>query len=307
MKDKKYSLEINLSHNEVRSLPQIDGDSRILSDDIRSLAIKNSNVFEELKKQNGFDAINLDLCNSIVGEQPGKIGSYYDTLLELFKEQADKRFAPWLLFLSTHISRESVNHEAMERLIKVLANNIEKSSEFRSELQAKLSTSVEELEDSILKMLNDDSRNSENESISWDEVIKCFCLGLGKWFLKIMLGAFPQWKVTLERSYCYSVSGYQKDFVSLSFLFEPLRQLRPDPVGLSSVSTAISSSGSDEIDAAINMISCACGLNDVDKYLDDNPDFMKKMVAEKKALLGSCRYESADYLNWLNEQGIASG
>lgn len=293
--DTQLKYELQLAEFEVTQLDNIDGNSKIYPDDFRDLSSEKSNAYEQIKHQGSFDAINLDLCDSIASQQPSDANNYFSAVNELLELQGKNRTEPWILFVSTHISRESVNSEVIEALVGVIQDNIQKSEEFRIELERITFIPAKEIQDVILSHFL--GANDE----AWSAVFDCFCLGLGKWFLQLMLGSEPRWTVSLQKSYFYSVSGSEKDFAALCFKFDQISEKRIDRTGLGITSPEGGSSEDPEIKCAKNILSQVASLEDVDEYLIREKEVWETLKGETRDILDICHYDVDKYDEWIKD------
>src|ERR1043166_7063570 len=201
---------LNLSTNEVNSLPGIWAGSTVIHDLFQQIANKESQAYRHLQNYGDFDVVNLDLCESVSPLRGKGISgpSYYDALNVLMEYQVNSRTEPWLLFLTTRVSKKLVEEGDMQKLSSCVRANSKEHPDFATRLIEMLPSAAGQ----------DISEGSFLKSLPESDFFNLFGLGLGKWLLKLVSAP---WSIRMQRGYAYSVEPGPLDMASLSFLVRP--------------------------------------------------------------------------------------
>jgi hypothetical protein len=263
--DRDGEYETLLSRHEISELGFIDPFSVLARDRIERLTLETSTATATFRRIGPFDAINLDLCDSIL--QTVGDGSYFDALGRLCDLQLTcGRATPWLVFLTTRAIRTQLDDSAREQLIQCIISNIEAHANFAEELSSRLSLSKRDLEREL--------RNEE--LLDHPALVKALGLGLGKWLLKLTLSAHPRVSVRLVQSYSYRVETSEPDMLSLTFRFEPIIENRRDATGLAP--TRRENPISPESLLAVELIRGVAEIVDVDNLLASERELAAKTL-----------------------------
>jgi hypothetical protein len=278
--------ETLLSRHEIFELGFIDPFSVLARDRIERLTLENSTATATFRRIGPFDAINLDLCDSILRTVGN--GSYFDALGRLCDLQLTcGRVTPWLVFLTTRAIRAQLDDGAREQLIQCIIGNIEAHPNFAEELSSRLSLSKRDL----------DRELSNEDLLDHPALVKALGLGLGKWLLKLTLSAHPRVSVRLVQSYSYRVETNEPDMLSLTFRFEPIIESRRDATGLAP--TRRENPVSPESLLAVELIRGVAEIVDVDTLLASDRELAAKTLEKAADILVTARYDRGAYLTWL--------
>jgi hypothetical protein len=280
--------ELDISMDEVWRLPWIRKDSVLLPDRMETLSNRKSLGYEHASQFRGFDAANLDLCDSVASREAGASDTALEAITTLVELQKQMRTEPWLLFITTRADRGSVKRSVMAKLFDVLRGNLERNEAFRKKAaQAAL------LEPAAIEA----ELRSECTLLD-DQFVRAFGIGFAKWLLKLSLQA---WKPSLEINACYRVvdSSLAPDMLSLAFRFESLPVHLNDPVGLvprrkaSAVCPA-----PQEDDLALRFLDRFAKLVDVDRLLWSDAGLREQMICENAELMSLARFDRDAIIAW---------
>ncbi len=277
-------LEIDLSTEEVKRLSLVDGQSRIVPDDFRTLADTNSVGWSEADRHGPFDVINIDLCDGFGKEPAGNPEeTYYNAVSELLGIQAYSR-SPWLLFLTTRIGERHVHPTTLSRMRTAYERNLRSCPEFTrlSKSRFRIATPA-------------DAGSALRSPAGFNNV---FLTGLAKWLLGMGLNVAPKCQVTMEDVLSYTVrtGNPVSDLVSAAFLFEPLSQPPRDPLSLAS--SRRRKIVLDECALAAAFIEKLCSVVDVDKKIQADPALRSGLLQSAKDLMQAARYDVQEFSTW---------
>jgi len=285
---RKGDARISVSEHEVRSLPYIHGDSLLLADRLENLAgpEPGSVALSHARKLKSFDAVNLDLCNSVASPRTNANNSSLAAIGKLIQLQADGRTDPWLLFVTTRASRESVDSEVMQKLLAVLQANLQQHDRFRTSVADGQLFEARHIEDEC----------NGQPSLLAPEFIHAFGIGFCKWLLQL---ARSNWAVKQEISACYRVSTDTPDMLSLAFRCERCSVPVVDPnkvVTLQPLRRA--STIPSEIDLELGFLERFNDLVDVDQLLHRDEALREQMIVENANLMSLARFSRDQMINW---------
>lgn len=287
--DDDDSFELSLSTVEVMELDRVDGVSKVMPDDFKALGTQNSMAWSSAQKLGHFDVVNVDLCDGLFTEKPAITSdSYYDAIKELINLQAG-RGDPWLLFLTTRVGINDVHENTIEILKDAISNNLQNCQSFSKATKRHLNfDNMEEVE----KLLKDQKGFSD-----------IFAAGISKWLINLGLSASPQWKVTLQSVYNYTVYPEAKypDLLSLSFEFTPIRLPVQDKLGLVAKVKAIAPKIPSECTLATEIVPFIANVLNIDEHLSGNQGLTEKYIEKSATLFEKARYPSERYRTWLKD------
>jgi hypothetical protein len=288
--DSPEQVELNISLDEVRKLPNVDPMSDVIGDDIESVGDLDSLAWKRAAELGPFDVINLDLCDGL-GAGPPSLSedTHFNALMQLLALQARTKDG-WLLLLTTRAGSGHVHTDVLERLLKKYLKNLEDCPSFAS-------TSRE--------AFNIDDESSLRARLSSSAgVMEIFVIGLCKWLLNLAVRQNPP---TVAK--VLNVSGYQvypaadhPDLISIAFRFQPTFGIGDDPLGLAQHPASVP----DECDLATKMFEECRQRVDVDSLLLENVSICEQMIDESSVLLELARYEPDEYRAWLEEKSYKS-
>lgn len=290
---RKNDPQLSVSEHEVRSLPFIHGDSVLLADRLESLAASKpgSMAMSYARKLKSFDVINLDLCDSVASRRSHPDSSSLAAIAHLVQLQADGRTDPWLMFLTTRASRETVNSGVMKKLLDVVQKNLAEHDQFRR------SVANTSLFDAQAVAEECDGR----ESLVAPAFVRAFGVGFCKWLLQLSRST---WAVKHEIAACYRVysDANSPDMLSLAFRFERYPTAVIDPNGVVSAPRGRTQvSIPTELDLEIGFVECFNGLVDVDQLLHDDSNLREQMIQENADLMSLARFSRQRIVDWGRE------
>lgn len=290
---RKNDPQLSVSEHEVRSLPFIHGDSVLLADRIESLTASNpgSMAMVYARKLRCFDAINLDLCDSVASRRTNPDNSSLAAIAHLIQLQADGRTDPWLLFLTTRASRQTVNSDVMKKLLAVVQNNLAQHDRFRCSIENTGLFDAQAVADEC----------NGRESLLAPAFVRAFGVGFCKWLLQLSRSA---WAVKHEIAACYRVYNEEgaPDMLSLAFRFERYPTAVTDPNGVvSPLRSRPQASVPTELDLEIGFVECFNGLVDIDQLLYENSALREKMIQENADLMSLARFPRQKIVDWGRE------
>jgi hypothetical protein len=281
--------EITVSMDEVWRMPFIHKDSQLLADRVETLSNRRSIAFRNLTEFSDFDAINLDLCDSVASREAGASDSALEAIKTLVEIQSQRRRHPWLLFVTTRADRAAVKPSVVKRLFAVLQENLARNESFREKAGR-------------AAFLDERAIASECDGQSTlldEQFLRAFGVGFAKWLLKLSLRA---WQVKLEVNACYRVADETQvpDMLSLAFRFESVPVPIADPTGLAPTRKAMHSAKAalSEDDQAVQFIDRFAKLIDLDQRLYDDKDLCEQMIAENADLMSQARFDRERIVDW---------
>ncbi|HWV98504.1 MAG TPA: hypothetical protein VNZ64_02310 [Candidatus Acidoferrum sp.] len=283
---------LNVSTNQVNSLPGIWRGSTVIHDLFQQIANKNSQAYRHLQDYGDFDVVNLDLCESV--SPPGKQKatpppSYYDALNVLTEYQINSRTEAWLLFVTSRVGKTLVEADDMEKLSGCVGANTKEHPDFATRL-------IELIPSAAGQNITD---RAFLRDLSDADFFSLFGIGLGKWLLRIMRELDP-WVIQMQRGYCYSVEPGTPDMLSLSFLFRPYATVLTDTSGLSKVQTkAEPVPGEKEL--GLDVLKAVKTIENVDSRLESDEKLRSRLETSTISLLKSAGYPHEEIDAWLKK------
>lgn len=272
---------LNTSLDEVRRLPLVDERSEVLGDDIRLLADPASIAWKRATAIGPFDVINLDLCDSLAGDEPS-VGSLYDAISHLFGLQVRNQH-PWLLLVTTRVGRTHLDAVAAGRLVAQVRQNVEKCASFVAKCQ---------------ELLGLDAAGVTVDGCSPTDFFNVVIVALCKWIAGLVLGAVgspSRIELTSVQAYRVDPTAGHYDLVSFAIRFLPILAPMADSAGLG---TAVPSHV-DECGVATRIVGRVAKTVPVEDVLSGNASMVEELIAEVEQMLASARYPASAYRNWL--------
>ncbi len=284
---KDDETELNLSYDEVMSLPNVVRESSVVVDAIQSLADRSSVGFSRIEGSTSFDVINIDLCNSIAGAAPESDRAYYDALQQLIDSQRRRRppNEPWILFLTTRANSGAINQQAKERFLDCLLANVRDHEDVRQAILEALDLSEQAI---------GDFRNAGAAAPGFE---KAFTVAVSKWLLQLMGTGAPTGTIELLPSSCvYGVSQPGgMDMLSLGFLFRTNVAPPVDGAGLAAAPQNAHPIPS-EPEAACNVIRRVPEMKNVDEVLRSDPGTYDAVAADAAEFMRYARFDYDKYM-----------
>jgi len=290
---KERRRRLDVSENAVTQLAKICKDSHVTGDSFQSIARKTTHSFQSLRNYGPFDVVNLDLCDSLIPRgKPGEMEANYSALHQLLCYQLERQRIPWLLFATTQVDRETANQSEINKIAQPLRDNCNEHVTFAEALGKVIPRTAYESDGHAL----DISRLNANH------LVTVFGVVLGKWMMHPLSQSSPRCSVKLLPSYRYSIKPESNvEMLSVGFLITPHFTPPVDETGVSTVQiNARQFPG--ELECAIDLVSVAAGIRDVNTMLATDSELRDKLTHSSADLLAEASYDRAEYLRW-----VASG
>lgn len=271
-------IELSLSLDEVRRLPNVDPASIVIHDDFRRIAAEASIAWSRTRALGPFDVVNLDLCDGLASDPPGRGASIYDALARLVALQvrSDK---PWLLLMTTRIGRGMFDPDAERRLLDIFHSNVAECDGFVA---------------ACADLLEADPTAIDAAACSEPDFLCVIVVALAKWVSALAQVHGPN-HIELASTHGYRVApgGACEDLVSLAIRVEPV-------IAAPSDSLSPSLDPLDECAVAEGIARRATARRDVDAILAERVELHDALIDETEALLMLARYDVSGYRAWLN-------
>lgn len=271
-------IDLSVSLDEVRQLPNVDPQSRVMPDDFRLIGKQESVARSKALSLGPFDVINIDLCDGLASDPPYSDGAIYDAITLLVALQA-RNNTPWLLLITTRIGQTAFHKDAEDRLLQLFRRNVAECEGFLEECQRILSSDVMSL----------DPKRCEGV-----DLVTLMTAAIGKWVAALAQAQAPS-RVELASTHGYRIDAASpcEDLVSIALRFEPVVKESPDPFSPAPpVSTY-------ECSNAKGILRRSARRRDVDDILANAPDINEELINETSDLLEQARYDVTEYRRWL--------
>ena len=271
-------VQLNVSLDEVRRLPNVDPQSDVILDDFRRIGNPDSIAWSRTLQIGPFDVVNIDLCDGLASEPPQKDGSIYKALAQLMALQA-RNSNPWLLLITTRIGRGKFDADAEQILIGLFRENVANCEGFAEMCKELLELNVESIDPA---------------TCSECDLLSLMPAAIGKWLSALAQANGPS-RVELASTHGYQVDpcADREDLVSLPLRFDPVIEATTDAFSPTAPAPV------DECKTAKHILRRSASRLDVDTILKQKPDVKEELIAETEKLLALARYEVADYRPWL--------
>ena len=285
----------NISVSEVSKLSNVHKGSEMVVDDIRSVGCTGTKGHDSFKKLCPFDVINFDICDCILEKRVKKDTeriTYFDTIHSILNLQMNNTTKPWLLFITTRSTPNDVDSKDTSLIWNCVRDNAKKYVKFKSALEGflRIKLKTDHSYDDICKL---------NPSI----FTGFFGIGIGKWFLNLMMREKPLCSVKMLKGYHFRTGGSKTpNMLSAAFLFEPIPAYKNDEYRIVKHPLKINSPPTKE-DVACSIIESAKDIGDLDLIMKKE-ELMKKMCNETKSLLADAHYSVTGYDDWLAKNGV---
>ena len=204
---------LSVGFHEIRRHAAVSKDFRVLPDAFRTFCRADSVAAAGALPPHGYDAINLDLCDSLCERNasglPGRgdvLDNDLQALGQLVAVQLKRRALPWLLFVTTRIDSDTVDPRSMDHLQEVLDSNLA-DEDFKAVHDAKFG-----------------ERSADPDKSFADR----FVLGVSKWLARLVVN--NQHRLELSSAAVYRVPTPQLPAVpNMASLV--LRVFRTPPTG----------------------------------------------------------------------------
>ena len=271
-------VELSVSLDEVRRLPNVDTQSDVIHDDFRRIGDPDSIAWSRTQRLGPFDVVNIDLCDGLASDPPQNDESVYKALDQLMALQV-RNSNPWLLLIATRIGRGMFDADAEQRLIRHFRENVDKCNGFAEACD---------------QLLETDAKSIDPENCSEADLLNLMTVAIGKW-LSALVNVHAPSRVELAsiQGYRINPAAAQEDMVSLALRVEPV---------IAASQNALSPTPpipEDECKTAMAILQRSASRLNIDTILEQQLDVRKQLIGETKQLLANARYEVKHYCAWL--------
>ena len=267
-------VELSLSLDEVRRLPNVDPQSDVIHDDFRRIGNSASIAWSRVQTLGPFDVVNIDLCDGLASEPPDNDGAIYRALAQLVALQAHNP-EPWLLLVSTRIGRGMFDADAEQQLLTLFRKNV---------------TNCDGFIEACRQYLNLDAASVDPAACSEIEFLNLMIVAIGKW-LSALVQAQRASRVNLASTHAYRIEPEARceDLVSLALRFEPVIAASPNALAPAAPPPL------DECAIARHILKRSAKRRDVDDILRGDSHLHEQLVRETEQLLTAARYDVTGY------------
>ena len=271
-------VQLNVSLDEVRRLPDVDAQSEVMHDDFRLIGNEHSIAWVKTQQLGPFDVVNIDLCDGLASDPPQNDESVYKALGQLVAFQA-RNPDPWLLLITTRIGRGMFDADAEQQLIGRFRENVANCEGFAEACDELLESDVESIDPA---------------TCSEADLLILMIAAIGKWLSALVQVHGPS-RVQLASTHGYRIDpvAAREDLVSFALRFDPVIAASPDPLSPTAPAPV------DECATAKAILKRSANRLDVDNILQRQPDVREELIGETERLLADARYEVAGYRQWL--------
>lgn len=272
---------LNISERELRDLPMVDDRSKVFSDEFKLLADRDSVAWQAADEFECFDIINLDLCGSLMIDEPELSLSNYDAILALMRFQRYQR-RPWSLLLTSRIGHDKVHPDVRSKLWKLFDQNMDQCAPFAEAVRARFDFQPQD--------------ESALDSCTQREFFHVVVAALGKWMLRYAIDMNA--RLELASATAYQVWGGSEDIDMASLVF----RFTPDPGASVGDPAALASqipSVLNECELAAPLPGLVADVIDIDALLRGDEDALDAYISSSADLLELAHYDRARYLAWV--------
>jgi len=238
-----------------------------------------SQAYREIKTRAPFDVVNIDACGSIApptAQQPTRI---INAIHELLTIQFSRSRKKWLLFLTTDARNENLSQPVREALKDAIRQNSAASAEFRDGARSLLSGDPDaDIEAALAGAEGGDER-----------FLQFFSLGFSKWILHNANAV--DWDVKSRQFYCYGPQDAEHPTMAcMAFEFSPR------PVPMQDLFGAVENQAAppdNSTDYSMQALQRASSMDNLDLYLQENPQICAEFAANQRELLVAAGYQAA--------------
>lgn len=261
--------------------------SSVVPDRLENLAARESVANKTLADFGSLDAINIDLCNSMLGHVPlTQQATYYDALHALFEHQKNNRTKPFLLFLTTKTDRSALKESAVARLASAVKKNLV-NPDFKEKLSRDFKVDAYEVVNLIA---------SKRLSLGWSarKVSRFVSVALIKWMLGLLWDGHPSWYIKILDGCEYRVHS-DRDMLSISCICMPVRKVADDHTNLSKHKQQDQGVAVSERLLAMDALDKVFASFDLDQRLAADATGFDALVARAAKLMESAGYNGEKY------------
>lgn len=290
--DSDRKTELNIAADEVLRLPFIHKSSHLYPDRIELICQAKSLAAENARDFCGFDAINLDYCDSVGGREAGTSDTHLEALRTIIKLQTEGRAEPWVLFVTTQCDRTSVKQSVLTVLADLVLRNATDHKAFTNRITAEPFTLSTE------KIANE---KSGLDSLDERDHMFTFAIGLSKWLIRLSMDA---WNIRQDVAAGYRIadSATTPDMLSLAFRFERIQPSFLDETELVKPrKNEPKPKEPDELSLIHTVLDQYKQLVDVDLLLHEDKELCNSMIQKNAELMVNARYDFDEVVAWSQE------
>jgi hypothetical protein len=193
------------------------------------------------------------------------------------------------LFVTTQVDRGTANQIEINRLAGPTRSNCNQHADFAVALAARLPEAA----------FRSNEHAFDISHLNAGHLVEVFGVMLGKWLVNILASASPRCTVKLLSSYRYMIrSDMGVEMLSLGFCITPYFAPPVDPTGISDLQLGARTLPS-ELETALDFISVASCIRDVDQILALDAELRNQLANAKADLLLVAGYDRDAYLRWV--------
>lgn len=243
-----------------------------------SIADPATQAYREVRTRAPFHVINIDACGSIAAPAAHHSNRLIDAMHQLIGLQFDRMQDPWLLFLTTDASPNSVSEQVRTALEGAIRTNAAQSEEFRDGAVACLGAEGEDIEAAIQGVGDDASKYAA-----------LYSLGLSKWILHNADDV--GWDVKCQQFYAYSTRpDGSPSMTCLAYEFRPRPVRHNDRFG---AVTPMHPPAPHRPDFSLKALERARAMENLDTYLAEHEEIRREYAAKQRTLLEGAGYQAA--------------
>ena len=271
-------VQLSVSLDEVRRLPNVDPQSDVIPDDFRRIGNEHSIAWDRTRQLGPFDVVNIDLCDGLASDPPQNDESVYKALARLVAFQA-RNPDPWLLLITTRIGRGMFDADAEQRLIGRFRENVANCEGFAEACE---------------EFLESDVKSIHPATCSEADLLILMTAAIAKWLSALVQVHGPS-RAQLASTHGYRIDpvAAREDLVSFALRFDPVIAASPDAFSPTAPASV------DECVTAKAIVKRSARRLDVDTILKEQRDLNEELIDETERLLADARYEVAGYRAWL--------
>ncbi len=284
---------VHLATNDLNSMDRVARDSSVVHGPFQSIRNVQSQAYGYLRKYGPFNVVNLDLCDSLFpsASSSGGVIDYLDAIYRLIEYQMQHQRKGWLLFITTEVAPDEVDHVLFEGLCRPTISNCLLHKDFAEQLESLLTPDAFNAQSSSLNI----------QGLSAQRLVDLFGVALGKTLLKYCNSSDQAWKVTMLTSHRYSINPEKGvSMLSLAYDIRPIFTPPTDPTGLSTI-TRESPPEYDELQLALKMIERVKDISDVDELLAADGAMHATLLTSSADLLELAGYDREEYMRWVSQ------
>lgn len=282
--------QMAVTESAVTQLAKVCRNSHIAGDRFQDIGRNNSQAYRLFRQYGPYDVVNLDLCDSLVPRGvANEMEDNYMALHQLLLHQIRFQKTRWLLFATTQVDRNTANQTEINRLAAPTRKNCDENAAFAAALGQRVPVAT----------FKSDEHAFDISHLDAAHLVEVFGVLLGKWLVSTLALASPRCSVKLLSSYRYVIrADMDVEMLSLGFLITPHYAPPIDSTGISGLQPEPQAIQS-ELETALDLVSVASRIRDVDEILADDAALRNRLTAEKADLLSAAGYDREAFLRWV--------